>query len=35
MDHAFGGFFEVMDGSAMGAAAGFLCAWEERAAIRH
>ena len=35
MDHALGGFFQMMNGSAVGAAARFLCAWEERAAIRH
>lgn len=35
VEHAFGGLFQVMDGSAVLAAAGFLCAREERAAIRH
>jgi hypothetical protein len=35
MEHAPGGFFEVMDGPAMVAAAGFFSAREKRATIRH
>jgi hypothetical protein len=35
MEHAPGGFFQVMDSSAMVAAAGFFGAREKRATIRH